>query len=371
MKVFLYSPYIPKHFGGGEKYLLDVARVLAQSKSLEVTVAVSQSNQLSQKQLNNVKKQYANFFNINLNNLVFVSSPLGSSASSLKKALWTKKFDIGFYLTDGSLFFSLAKKNILHIQVPLKEIKHSWLDRLKLKSWHKITTNSYFTKSIVEPNWKIKVDEAHQPMIDVKPLIAQTDLSKKEKIILNVGRFFPQLHSKRQDIMATIFARLINQYKKEMKDWKLVFVGGVEDQQYLDAVKKLAVGLPIEFVHDANNLQLQEWYKKSSIYWHATGYRIDPEQEPHKVEHFGISTVEAMASGCVPVVIAKGGQREVLGDELLKWSWLTQRECIKKTKQLAVNKKLRQELQIIAQRRSLAFAPEIFVNKLSNLINNP
>ena len=370
MKVFLYSPYIPKHFGGGEKYLLDVARVLGQSKMLEVQVAISQDKHFTKKQLSQIKKKYASFFNLDLNNIEFVLSPLGSSASSLSKMLWTKKYDIGFYCTDGSLFFSLAKKNILHIQVPLADIKHTWLDRQKLKSWHKITTNSYFTKSIIEPSWNISVDEAHQPLVDVQPLITQSNLEKKEKIILNVGRFFPQLHSKRQDILTIIFSRLVNQYKKEMKNWKLVFVGGVEDQQYLERVKKLAVGLPIEFVHDANNQKLQEWYQRSSIYWHATGYLIDPEQEPHKVEHFGISTVEAMAAGCVPVVIPKGGQVEILNEQLLKWSWLTQKECMKKTKQLVINRKLRVQLQQLAQKRSLVFAPEVFVKKLSRLINS-
>ncbi len=370
MKVFLYSPYIPKHFGGGEKYLLDVARVLAASKRLKVKVAISQDNRFTQKTHMQIKQKYATFFNMDLRNVEFVSSPLGSSASSLSKILWTKKFDIGFYCTDGSLFFSLAKKNILHIQVPLKNIKHNWLDRQKIKSWHKITTNSFFTKSIIEPSWNISVDEAHQPLVDVQPLISQTDLAKKEKIILNVGRFFPQLHSKRQDILAIIFSRLVNQYKKEMKNWKLVFVGGVEDQEYLERVKKLAIGLPIEFVHDADNKQLQDWYQRSSIYWHATGYRVDQMQEPHKVEHFGISTVEAMAAGCMPVVIPKGGQAEILNDQLLKWSWLTQKECIKKTKQLVINRKLRVQLQQLAQKRSLVFAPDIFVKKLSDLINN-
>jgi glycosyltransferase involved in cell wall biosynthesis len=30
------------------------------------------------------------------------------------------------------------------------------------------------------------------------------------------------------------------------------------------------------------------------------------------VEHFGMTTVEAMAAGCVPLVMNKGGQKEII-----------------------------------------------------------
>jgi len=368
MKVFLFSPYFPNHFGGGEKYLLDVATTLAKINNSQVHVAISNNSPLSNSKLQQFKHAYVDYFNHDLRNVEFVGSPLGTSANVFKKMLWTKQYDLGFYCTDGSLFYSLAKKNILHIQVPLKIDKSGFIERQKLKSWDKITTNSFFTKSIVEPYWKITVDEAHQPLVDVDSLIDASDLQQKEKIILNVGRFFPQLHSKRQDILVGIFKRLKTQYKKETKGWRLVLIGGVENQEFAEKVHKLAEGLEISFFHDLNQEQLSKWYQKSSIYWHATGYRINDEDEPHKVEHFGISTVEAMAAGCVPVVIAKGGQKEVIGEDFLKWSWLTQKECIKRTKQLIINKKLRNQLQIAAQKRSRLFGPEVFRSKLAKLI---
>lgn len=368
MRAFLYSPYFPNHFGGGEKYLLDVARNLATINTSQVEVAISSNKNLSDSALKSIKDKYSRFFNHDLRNITFVNTPLGTRANILKKIFWTRKYDLGFYCTDGSLFYSLAKKNILHIQVPLKIDKSSFIERQKLKCWHKITTNSYFTKSIIEPSWNVKVDEAHQPLVDVEPLINSSNIAQKEKIILNVGRFFPQLHSKRQDILVTIFGRLKHQYKKETNGWRLVLIGGVENQEYADRVHKMAQGLDVTILHDVNQAQLQDWYKKSSIYWHATGYRINDEDEPHKVEHFGISTVEAMAAGCVPVVIAKGGQHEVIGEDLLKWSWITQKECIKKTRQLIIHKKLRNQLQLQAQERSRLFSPKVFRSKLAKLI---
>ncbi|MFO7928518.1 MAG: glycosyltransferase, partial [Candidatus Humimicrobiaceae bacterium] len=49
-----------------------------------------------------------------------------------------------------------------------------------------------------------------------------------------------------------------------------------------------------------------------SIFWHASGMGEDEEKHPEKFEHFGITTVEAMASGCIPIVINKTGQKEII-----------------------------------------------------------
>jgi glycosyltransferase involved in cell wall biosynthesis len=40
----------------------------------------------------------------------------------------------------------------------------------------------------------------------------------------------------------------------------------------------------------------------------------DLERFPERAEHFGIATLEAMAFGCVPIVIRAGGQSEIVED---------------------------------------------------------
>jgi glycosyltransferase involved in cell wall biosynthesis len=50
----------------------------------------------------------------------------------------------------------------------------------------------------------------------------------------------------------------------------------------------------------------------AKVFWHAAGFGVDPLAEPHRLEHFGIATVEAMAAGCVPVVPNLGGQPEIV-----------------------------------------------------------
>ena len=53
-------------------------------------------------------------------------------------------------------------------------------------------------------------------------------------------------------------------------------------------------------------------YKLAKIYWHASGFGEDLETHPEKAEHFGITTVEAMINGLVPIVIDAGGQKEIV-----------------------------------------------------------
>lgn len=363
IKICFVSPYIPDHFGGGEKYLLDCARLA--STDHQVFVAVPEKGKtLSSQDLEKIKVNYENFLGQSLAQVKFINSPIFGATSFFNKLLWTKNFDIIYYQTDGSLFFSLAKKNILHVQIPFINSKMNPIDRWKLSRWNIINTNSKFTKKVIEKSWQVKVDLVHQPMI------AQPDNNpkQKEKIILNVGRFFTHLHSKRQDVLIENFIQLNKGYPKQMKDWKLVLVGKVEDEVYLDKLVALAKGYRIEFCHQVDRKKLEDYYKQASIYWHATGFDVDEEQHPEKVEHFGITTIEAMSYGCVPVVVGKGGQVEIMNGDLAKLMWQTKDECQKITIQLIKSDKDREEYSQLAMQRSEKFSQDEFKQKLEQML---
>ncbi len=335
-KICLYSPYFPKHIGGGEKYFLDVASELTNYG--EVSLAV----QTTEKDADEVIYQrYQKFLGREITHLKLVRSPLGTKASFWDKLAWTKQFDLLYAFTDGSFFPTLAKKNVLHIQTPLKRPPISMFDRFKLFNWDFINTNSTFTKKVVESFWQVKVDAVHHPLVNVEEIAALQPVTKKEKVILHVGRFFRQLHSKRQDVLVDFFKELLKQHPQATKGWKLVLIGSVEDEAYLQEVKAAAKGLPIEIINSISRSDLNKWYAKAAIYWHATGFGLDQFEDPEKMEHFGISTGEAMAGGAVPVVIKAGGQPEVLGRELAEWLWSNQVECLEKTSRLIKNEQLR------------------------------
>ena len=355
MKIGMYSPYVPDHFGGGERYFFDVAVALAASHS--VSIFVSDPELARQNQV-----KYEKLLGYSLEKITWLQHPTGQ-LSSIKKLITTARFDIFYYLTDGSFFFSLAKKNIAHIQVPLLLNKHSRWEQLKLANWHVKNTNSEFTKQIVEKAWPTKIDIVHYPKISSDEFMVEG--TKKENVILNVGRFFSQLHSKRQDILINLYQKLPLSIQKE---WQLVFIGSVEDEEYFATLKKKATGLNISFLTDISRKELIKHYLKAKIYWHAAGFAIDQWQEPQKVEHFGISTVEAMAAGAVPVVINKGGQVEIMSGELSDLLWNNEAEAITKTLAVIRDDSYRQKIARFARKRALDFDVTTFNSVLETMV---
>ncbi len=362
-KVCFYSPYLPKHFGGGEKHLFDVALEVAKKYQVYITI-----DQNIKKSLDEIKRDYQVFLNCSLDRINFVYSPI-PNGSFFDKLLWTKQFDYFYYVTDGSLFFSLAKKNILHIQVPFKEAKTFFIDRVKLKNWQIKNTNSEFTKKQVTKAWQTEVQFVHYPKVELSEIDCQK--VKKQKVILHVGRFFKQLHSKRQDVLVDIFAKLITAFPKETNDWQLVLVGSVEDESYyqevLAKVKKInkkysndTTKKRIKLSTNVSRKELLKYYCHASIYWHATGFGVDEVKYPEKMEHFGITTIEAMASGCVPVVYGQGGQPEILGSSLKQLLWQTKDECIDATIDLIKNVQHLQSLSKQVTKRVVKFDQDEF-----------
>ena len=258
-KIVFFSPYLTnKHAGGGEKHLFDTA--LATSElGHQVYIAISplyQNNGLVE--LLGYQRFYEHFLGRKLEQLKFIRTPLMTRANFLKKLFWTKQFDQLYFVTDGSLFFSLARKNHLHIQIPLILLKkEKFIDRLKLKNWQ-VNTNSKFTKRVIEKNWHTRINLVHYPLVKFDEF--ERANRKKEKIILSVGRFFKQLHSKRQDVLVAAFKKMVDLHPKLMNGWRLVLVGTPEDEHYFAEVKKMAQGYKIEFQEQVKRRQLVRLY---------------------------------------------------------------------------------------------------------------
>jgi len=192
----------------------------------------------------------------------------------------------------------------------------------------------------------------------------------KKNVILNVGRFFSGSHNKKHVVMIDAFKRLCD---KGLKGWELHMVGGVAPgkihAEYMERVRQKAQGYPIVIHADAPFSELQRLYEDASIYWHASGYGENENRNPIRFEHFGITTVEAMAAGAIPVVIAKAGQLETVEHGKSGFLWNTLSELESYTLQVANDAATRATLQRGAIERSRVFDEESFKKRLLKLIS--
>jgi glycosyltransferase involved in cell wall biosynthesis len=354
MRIGIYSPYL-NILGGGERYILLIASLLGKQHLVDVFWS------------NDFKFKAGEAFGINLSNVNFVGNCFRENNKKILNlmqiSLLTKKYDRFFYVTDGSLFYSFAKKNFLVIQVPQKSMyQNNFITNLKLSSWNSALVYSDYVKEHIKKWWKINI-EILPAAINISDFFA----GKKENIILSVGRFFPLPHSKKQDVLVEIFEELC---RNGLTHWKLVLAGGVEEKgrEFFDKVKKKVKDLPVELYPNIEYKKLLELYSKAKIYWHAAGYKEDLSTYPERAEHFGITTLEAMASGAVPVVFAAGGQKEVVQDKENGYFWNSRKELCEITSYLIKNEKIRNKISLQAKQRSWDFDIKIFKQKLDDLI---
>lgn len=209
---------------------------------------------------------------------------------------------------------SLFKKAVLKIlgYIPLFLITFPG-DLTFLKTYNKIITISEYSKKWIKKLWGSESAILFPP-VDIDSF----KVGKKEKIILSVGRFFPEHHNKKQLELAQTFKQILEQYSDEMRGYTLYLVGGVggraDHLEYVEKIRAASKNYPIEIITNIGWGELVELFARSYIFWHASGMGEDEKVHPERFEHFGITTVEAMAAGCIPVVINKGGQKEIINN---------------------------------------------------------
>jgi glycosyltransferase involved in cell wall biosynthesis len=226
-----------------------------------------------------------------------------------------------------------------------------------LDSYERVLANSEYTREWVRRLWGVEAEVLFPPIRvqDLRP-------GPKQRRILTVGRFIARGvgHSKKQLELVRAFADMV--HRGGMDGWELRVVGGCEPSQrrYLADVQRAAEGLPVQVHANAPRSLVEELFATSSVFWVATGLGEDEEQAPWLFEHFGITTVEAMAAGCVPVVIDKAGQREIVrhGVDGYRWETLGQLEAL--TRRLATDEGLRERLAAAAVERAADFSEEAF-----------
>jgi len=234
----------------------------------------------------------------------------------------------------------------VRLQNPLPENLHKIAAGYDL-----IWANSHYTQRWIELYWHLPSTVLYPPVE-----VAQFAPHSKRPQILSVGRFFAGQHNKKHVVMIEQFRKMVD---GGLDGWELHLAGGstpgAAHEDYLHRVRAAAEGYPIRIHVDLAFERLVELYGASSIYWHASGYGESEALHPVKFEHFGITAVEAMAAGCAPVLIGRGGLAELVHHGEDGYLWYTTDELRSYTRRLIEDASLRSRIAQAAIVRSRRF----------------
>ncbi len=303
-----FTPY-PLTHGGGERYLLAAAQSMG-SQAYNRTSAIITPTRYSDCRVNTLCWE--------------LGLPSGELRSLALQQTASKR--IHRYIHMGNELLpsatGLGLSNVFHCQFPFPEpLAGADLKRglAHLATYDVVVVNSHFTRTAYL-HALAKVSDQSQdvrviyPGVEFVPSLCAPTTKQKEKLILSIGRFCPKGHAKRQDLIIAAFKKLRSQ--NLLEGWRVVFCGNVLSDaasfDYFESLKAASVGLPIEFALSPDRAQILSLYQRASIYVSATGAGIQNPRDYHRCEHFGITVVEALSAGCLPIVYKTGGPAEII-----------------------------------------------------------
>jgi len=375
MRIGLYSPYLTA-YGGGEKYIGKLAETFSKDNDVSFIVTTKPDFKELEKRLN-IDLSKVNIYTIQsyASRLPDRMVILRKFVNSHKVSKCTNKYDLFINQEHLTPIPSLAKRSILICQIPptpwnirsrlTNNLLTNSIYDLRLKSYNKVIVYSLFTKKWAEKYYQREVEVIYPP-VDTDQFLPAT----KVNYIISVGRFFTGGHCKKQIEMIKVFKELYTA-NNEIRNWEYHLVGGVSGARSKEYVKKCreeARDYPVYFHINAPFEVLKGLYGISKIFWHATGLGEDEDKHPERMEHFGITTIEAMSAGCVPIVINKGGQPEIVRNGIDGFLWDNVKELREYTTRSVNDNMLWKQMSQSSIERSEKFGSARFSNEVAKLI---
>jgi len=366
MKIGIYNANLHT-MGGGEKHIGVVAEFLSKNHDVEFICSEAVDKEILSKKLNlDLSKVSVRPMGLEHDNIKYAEASteydffinctyFSTLESRCKKSamlvwfpkIWSRKFPTWVkYFTYNLLkntIFKFTKDTGIHLVNRFFQSQENFVkQRSYIKTYDIFIANSKYTQKWIRRELGVESQILYPP-IDVDEFTP----GPKENIILSVGRFFVHSHNKKQLEMIKMFKEMYDN-NDTVKDYEYHLCGSVHHDvpsaEYLQQCINEAKGYPV-FIHENIGFdELKTIYSKSKIFWHASGFGEDPQKFPDRFEHFGMTTVEAMSAGAVPVVIAQGGQVEIVEDGKNGFLWNTKEELINNTVKLTKDENLVNEL---------------------------
>ena len=175
--------------------------------------------------------------------------------------------------------------------------------------------------------------------------------------------------TKNHSLMLEAFADLV---EARQQGWRYHCLGGLSDSpadhEYFESLHRLVPDCGADLIGNLGRELLVKEYEEAKVFWHAAGYGENEMQHPAAAEHFGIATVEAMAAGCVPVVINKGGQPEIVEHGVNGFLWDKPEQLKAYTRRLVCDDQLRVRMSAAARERARYLRPGTICSTVSEAV---
>ena len=393
LKIGIYNEPAGSGIGGSESMVAVLAEALSREHQVELlhhipALSADRLAESSGTDLSNVRLRY---FEPDYNPTERHRDPRRRYEASRKwNAALSEPYDLFIAVMHGKPPFCHADKGVLvvlypthtehYVQIrgkslirsalrrPFEYLYQNWEWKKRMEGYQLKTAISDFSRLWTQRRWNIDCEVAHPPVDNHFRHV------EKASIILSVGRFAIEWegHTKKQLEMLTAFRQMD---EEGLQDWEYFCVGGLRDapgnRAYFERLCSIGAEGRARVIANVKRDELKSLYERASIFWHAAGYGEDENVNPVLMEHFGIATVEAMAAGCVPVVINKGGQREIVEHGINGFLWNTLEELKEYTSVLISDGQLRARMSESARLRAKFFSREEAVAKFLRLLHLP
>jgi len=300
-KVLLIHPDLT-YLGGAEKVLVNMIQAL---KEYNVTL-------LSSRKIDNVKWIKCKPFLLRHKRLralqwIIYSNEINKIVQSLNS-----DYDIiietqQVYINPKSNVFLINYLHYPYLIIPPPEVDnlimrlYYLIQRLilirRVRRINMVLTNSPFTSNLIKRELDIDSVVIYPP-VNIQYFNSNIEWNNREDKVINIGTFIPF----KNQIAILEVARLLPKIK-------FVLMGWYEKRDityYLEIIKNKPKNVEV-LLNVSENTLIKE-LRSSKLYIHLCP------------EHFGISIIEAISSGCVPIVYHLGGAKEIFGNLIHSWS---------------------------------------------------
>ena len=247
---------------------------------------------------------------------------------------------------------AFSDKSSWYLVAPFYEVAAKTLDKINPGE---LLTNSKFMQGIIR-EILCRRSLVVYPPVDTETFASQYSKGQKsEPTVVVVASYTPKRHLEQVPLIA-----------KHATNAKFVVMGKADEyspiilQRLRDMIHKLHVEDRVELLTNVPFAEFARVLSEAKVYLHVM---------PH--DHFGISVVEAMASGCVPVVHRSGGPwLDILDGQQGKYgfSYTSAKEAAESIDALVTDEDLRSKIISKALIRAKEFDQAVFKRKIVEVV---